>query len=738
MTRMAGVMLQIAVPLTCAGLVAAGAVALLGPPPVVREQEVARFEQGVPGATKAAPVEPHDTVFVVRRETNPDTAAATPDPLALRSSVLAGEPLRVLSPDAIEVVAQAPPRRSRPLRLSLRIRGGRAADTVTHDGDVILMRAVAGELRGELELPRLEGESVPLSVEWRGVRDRRSGRVRARFRVAVGPVPGFWFGPGVDAAPLAEALRVQGFQQRSRRADCDVAVMSMRHAPPPGVVAEIDAGLGCLLVASEPGLHRGWAMLAPVVRGSAPVAKPIDAQAGSSSSSGARRASERPRDEARDKPIAKVQTPPDPRPLRRIGDVADRERELAKARRKRVKTKAVALVLVVDRSLSMLDYSRMKMAKRGALATGKALGEGDEIAVVSFGETEKVVLPLMSATRQQKLEQALDSLRATGQTTRCHAALVLAWEILKTTDAPVRHIVLLTDGEFFDKLAGYEETLSAMKEQGIGLTGLGVSDAGGLEKGRFVFLSKQLESVGFKFAATKRADEIPSLMLGEVREVLAGARPMKAGGGPPRDEPAPAKPTEAESAVGTEPDPPDRPAPRPELAKPTAHRLQVVDIEPVLAGIPTADWPAVPGYAPFEARARARVHVAVGALGHIWLATAPYGLGRVAVWSAGSSEWVAPVARKPWFPKLAGQLLSWLLPAKAERKLPFVSRIGGEILEGDGLAPEVLAALTDRLGSLAPPSTAVARTGETPRRVSFSEAGSALPWLLGILGGLLM
>jgi hypothetical protein len=157
-----------------------------------------------------------------------------------------------------------------------------------------------------------------------------------------------------------------------------------------------------------------------------------------------------------------------------------------------------------------------------------------------------------------------------------------------------------------------------------------------------------------------------------------------------------------------------------------------------LAGIPTADWPAVPGYAPFEARARARVHVAVGALGHIWLATAPYGLGRVAVWSAGSSEWVAPVARKPWFPKLAGQLLSWLLPAKAERKLPFVSRIGGEILEGDGLAPEVLAALTDRLGSLAPPSTAVARTGETPRRVSFSEAGSALPWLLGILGGLLL
>lgn len=110
---------------------------------------------------------------------------------------------------------------------------------------------------------------------------------------------------------------------------------------------------------------------------------------------------------------------------------------------------AVAMLFVLDRSGSMQQtvdgVTRLEIAKEATLAANDLLGEGSEIAVVVFDEEARTLLPFTSSSDLRTIEAALRSLVPGGGTSLV-PGLVAASEVLETTDAAAKHVVVMTDG----------------------------------------------------------------------------------------------------------------------------------------------------------------------------------------------------------------------------------------------------------------------------------------------------
>jgi hypothetical protein len=322
------------------------------------------------------------------------------------------------------------------------------------------------------------------------------------------------------------------------------------------------------------------------------------------------------------------------------------------------------------------------------------------------------------------LRTKLESLSARGSATNGLPALKLAWRQLKRARGrkPIRHVMILTDGEFHDMNARYSEymkTITAMRREGIGITGVGVyQEEGGLGAGQFVSLDRLVRTGGGQLLLTKRSTEIPSIVLGEV-EVISARRGPAPGAVAKADKPdkPPEKPPETQ---------PDQPKPQPaQPSKPVAaYELAAIDREPVLRGLEDVEWPKVTGFLPLDAQVRARVHLTVGPEGHVFLAASPFGLGRVAV-LAGSdgSPWCGELSAQAWFPRLISQTAAWLLPAPAEL-VSRVQRSAVRVLAGDGSDPGVIGRVAERVAG------AIGDGTEAPvQSIRRREPGPAWPWL---------
>ncbi|MCX7808772.1 MAG: VWA domain-containing protein, partial [Deltaproteobacteria bacterium] len=129
-----------------------------------------------------------------------------------------------------------------------------------------------------------------------------------------------------------------------------------------------------------------------------------------------------------------------------------------------------ALALVIDRSGSMAG-PKMELAKEAARAAAEALGSSDELLVIGFDTVPERIVPLQSASNRVGILRDIGRLAPRGGTAIL-PALQAAYQDLLRSRAPIRHTVLLTDGQSQEQ--GIPELVSAMRADGITLTAVGV------------------------------------------------------------------------------------------------------------------------------------------------------------------------------------------------------------------------------------------------------------------------
>lgn len=400
-----------------------------------------------------------------------------------------------------------------------------------------------------------------------------------------------------------------------------------------------------------------------------------------------------------------------------------------------VDKRAIALVLLVDRSGSMgsrLANGRtpMSYAKTSALQSAGALTAGDRVGIVTFGNkgAGRVELELTDAMQIGRVRDGVEKLAHGMEFTYLLSGLRAAEQLLRPAKAAVKHVVVITDGEFdLSESVALRALANRMaREAKISLTILAITS--GQSSGLFARYAKEIATDGGgQFFAVEAAEHVPTFVSAEVTRSLdkIGRKPRGADGDEPSTEPPP-----GDGPPPDEPPPPDpepEPEAPPEPEPPAPVPVRAVAASPVLAPTPATDWPsllrAVPGTAPLDAQ----VLLVAGDEGWPLLAFGNRGLGRVGAFAAdlcgeAGRSWRAAAA----FP---ARLALWVQhvmraePLTTEQAVPLLTRIEPRIV-----VPAEVAALEAAGGS----AIAAAAFAATP--TSTREVRPLLPnWALGAL-----
>ena len=116
---------------------------------------------------------------------------------------------------------------------------------------------------------------------------------------------------------------------------------------------------------------------------------------------------------------------------------------------------SIAMVLVIDRSGSMgtrlqNGLTKMSYAKASAWRTAQALDAGDRVGVVTFGDQLRgiIELPMTDETDQVVVKQGIERLTDRQEYTYLLSGLRAAHGMLTGERAAVKHVVVISDGEF--------------------------------------------------------------------------------------------------------------------------------------------------------------------------------------------------------------------------------------------------------------------------------------------------
>lgn len=301
-----------------------------------------------------------------------------------------------------------------------------------------------------------------------------------------------------------------------------------------------------------------------------------------------------------------------------------------------VDKRAIAMVLVVDRSGSMgtevvPGRTKMSYAKTSALRTARALGPGDATAIVTFGNkgAGRVELPLTDAADLAKVRAGIERLAQAQEMTFLLSGLRTANDVLANSTAAVKHVVVITDGEFdLGESVALHAVARHMREEGkITVSVISIVDANTDQS-----FKREAELLtragGGQFLPIDDPTVVPVLVSAEVTRALSRVgrepRPEEDGGtnlpAPPPPQPRPDEP-------------PDRPRERD-----PAPRLRVVvravAASPLLAPIPDGAWPTLGAATPGKAPLDALVLLVAGENGWPLLAFGNRGLGRVGAFAA--------------------------------------------------------------------------------------------------------
>lgn len=415
---------------------------------------------------------------------------------------------------------------------------------------------------------------------------------------------------------------------------------------------------------------------------------------------------------------------------------------------------AIAMVLVVDRSGSMAAVrggkTKMDYARESARRTALALDVGDRVGAVTFGTRgdARIELPMTAAVDTAAVQAGIARLRFRDEPTFLLGGLRSARAMLLAEPAAVKHVVVISDGEFrMNQTMALRREAHAMRtEEQMTVSIISIVDS--LTAPGFKEKALQIAADGGgAFVAASDVKYVPSIVSSEVSRALSrvGRSPRKPGGDTRSDVPPPKQLDPPDSPERPEPTPPepDSPEPTPSDSEPQPElRLPVHAVAQSSLLAPEPDvWPTLGAAVPSDARLDARVLLVVGVEGWPLLAFANRGLGRVAAFGA-------PLAGVPGIefrshPAFPGWLAQWLAATSVaeESVAPTDVRERGGVTPRAPLPDEVrwLSALSGRDSSVRDAggdSDRDAAAALAPRiqpavgRTAASQVAQAAPWLL--------
>lgn len=172
----------------------------------------------------------------------------------------------------------------------------------------------------------------------------------------------------------------------------------------------------------------------------------------------------------------------------------------------------MAFQMVIDQSGSMSDgngiITNLDLAKESANAAVENIRETDYVGVIAFDESYDRVVPMQLATDKQAISDAIFSIDIDGGTS-IYPALLAATTDLNETDAQVKHIILLTDGQ--DSYGDYEELKKTINDAGITLSTVAIGTGCNEE-----LLKDLAESCNGRYFYTDISTDLPRIFAQEV------------------------------------------------------------------------------------------------------------------------------------------------------------------------------------------------------------------------------
>ena len=291
------------------------------------------------------------------------------------------------------------------------------------------------------------------------------------------------------------------------------------------------------------------------------------------------------------------------------------ERALPVEMTPRERKDAVAIVFVLDTSGSMANYvgarQKIQLAIEGVRTGIRNLDEEDVAGILGFNTDVHRISDLTSD--HSALISAVSKLRPTGGTTKIKDATENAYEMLKTSNAKRKHIVLLSDGKSDGAESAFLELASQIAEARISITTIAIGDA------NRQLLTQVAETGGGRAVFVQNLQQLPTVLTEAVRET------------------------------------------RRYIVQEPFQPVIVVPSEPIMAGIGTP--PQLHGYVSTTEKEIAQVFIHSHKDEPI-LAGWNFGLGKSMAWTsdiqaAWAKDWI------PWdeFGKFWGQVINWVLPA---------------------------------------------------------------------------
>jgi uncharacterized membrane protein len=178
-----------------------------------------------------------------------------------------------------------------------------------------------------------------------------------------------------------------------------------------------------------------------------------------------------------------------------------------------------AIVLVIDKSGSMEQASKLEYAKAAAIEVIKRLNDDDYVSVIGFDNKDFILIKMdrVSVVRTSAMERI--RMLYAASSSNLIPGLNAAQRQLESVKAGRKHIIIVSDGEVRGSIDYYSQFTSLMTSIGITASTVYV----GFENP--IIMQHIAESGGGRFYSTSDASSIPRIFLKDL-EVAVGERTM--------------------------------------------------------------------------------------------------------------------------------------------------------------------------------------------------------------------
>ncbi|MFN8637701.1 MAG: VWA domain-containing protein [Chloroflexota bacterium] len=295
----------------------------------------------------------------------------------------------------------------------------------------------------------------------------------------------------------------------------------------------------------------------------------------------------------------------------------------------------IALFLVIDKSGSMdlyrSDVSKMAMAREAAIRSVEALRPNDTLGVLGFDSRFAWVVKPFKIAGGADLTNAqtqISRMKADGGTS-IYPALEEAYKAAAASDAKLKHIILLTDGQSFD--ADYPTLVAKMQAEQITLSTIAVGSDSDTK-----LLTALAQMGAGRYYFTERSGDIPRITSKETtiatRSSLVEGRIL------------------------------------PQLTAPS----------PIMLGLTGSTLPTLAGYVTTAPRPRA-VTALTSDRGDPLLAHWQQGLGRVVAWTSDTSgPWTQEWRNWSEGQRFWEQAVRWTFPEPTRATFPVDAEVVGD------------------------------------------------------------